>query len=73
MLFLPPIIANSIFSVLLDFGKWWLFLPISGQRILSVQGVVCNLFRFGRHLTRAMNYRVFRSRAFIEWPQIAYA
>ena len=43
------------------------------QRFLSVQGEVCNLFRLGRHLTRAVHYRAFRSRAFTEWRQIACA
>jgi len=43
------------------------------QRFLSVQVEVCNLFRLGRHLTRAVYYRAFRSRAFIEGQQIASA
>ena len=36
------------------------------QRFLTVYGVVGNLFRLGRHLTRASHYREFRSRAFCE-------
>ena len=43
------------------------------QRFLSIQGEVRNLFRLGRHLTRAVHYRAFRSRAFTEWRQIAWA
>ena len=35
------------------------------QRFLSVHGQVNNLFRLGRHLLRAKNYRELRSRAFL--------
>jgi putative transposase len=38
-------------------------------RFLSCHGIVNNLFRLGRHLTSAKNYRVFRDRAFNEWSQ----
>jgi len=40
------------------------------QRFLTVYGVVGNLFRLGRHLTRAIHYREFRSRAFCEWQLV---
>jgi putative transposase len=43
------------------------------QRFLSVQGIVCNLFRLGRYLTRAVYYREFRSRALSEWLQVTCA
>jgi putative transposase len=39
------------------------------QRFLTVHGMVQNLFRFGRHLLRARNYRLFRMRAFARWQQ----
>lgn len=39
------------------------------QRFLSCHGIVNNMFRLGRHLTSARNYRVFRDRAFNEWSQ----
>ena len=39
------------------------------QRFLSCHGVINNLFRLGRHLMRAKNYRVFRDRAFAEWER----
>ena len=39
------------------------------QRFLSCHGIVNNLFRLGRHLTSAKNYRVFREQAFNEWSQ----
>ncbi len=39
------------------------------QRFLSVHGMVQNLFRLGRHLLRAWNYRLFRMRAFARWQQ----
>lgn len=42
------------------------------QRFLSVHGVVQNLFRFGRHLLRARNYRMFRMRAFVRWQQATF-
>ena len=34
------------------------------QRLLSVHGVVLNLFRLGRHLLRAVHHRLLRTRAF---------
>jgi putative transposase len=40
------------------------------QRFLSVHGQVNNLFRLGRHLLRARNYRELRSRAFHTWSQV---
>jgi len=43
------------------------------QRFLSVYGVVGNLFRLGRHLTRASHYREFRARAFNEWQEATCA
>jgi len=43
------------------------------QRFLAVHGLVGNLFRLGRHLIRAENYRVFRARAYCEWQQVTCA
>ena len=40
------------------------------QRFLSVHGQVNNLFRLGRHLLRAKNYRELRSRAFLIWSEV---
>jgi putative transposase len=37
------------------------------QLFLTVHGVVQNLFRLGRHLLRATNYRLLRDRSFREW------
>ena len=37
------------------------------QRFLSVHGITQNLFRVGRHLLRASNYRIPRARAFVVW------
>ena len=37
------------------------------QRFLSVPGITQNLFRVGRHLLRAANYRILRARAFVVW------
>jgi putative transposase len=37
------------------------------QRFLSVHGVIQNLFRLGRHLLRAADYRLLRDRSFKEW------
>jgi len=43
------------------------------QRFLTVYGVVGNLFRLVRHLTQAIHYREFRSRAFCEWHEVTCA
>jgi putative transposase len=43
------------------------------QRFLSVHGVVSNLFRLGRQLLRAKNYRMFRMRAFVRWQRATCA
>ena len=43
--------------------------PGQAQRFLTVYGVVGNLFRLGRHLTRAIHYRELRSRAFCQWQE----
>ena len=43
------------------------------QRFLSVHGITHNLFRVGRHLLRATNYRMLRARAFVVWNAVAYA
>jgi len=43
------------------------------QIFFTVHGVVGNLFRLGRHLIRATQYREFRLRAFCEWQQVTCA
>ena len=43
------------------------------QRFLSVHGQFHNLFRLGRHLLRATNYRTLRSRAFGTWSAVTCA
>ena len=43
------------------------------QRFASVQSVVQNLFRVGRHLLRATHYRSLRTRAFVEWDVVTCA
>ena len=40
------------------------------QRFLSLHARVNNLFRYGRHLLRAANHRLFRARAFTAWRQV---
>jgi putative transposase len=40
------------------------------QRFLSVHGPVQNLFRVGRHLLRALHYRVLRTQAFGVWCEV---
>ena len=47
--------------------------PGQAQRCLTIHGAVQNLFRFGRHLLRAGNYRALRSQAFQTWTQVACA
>jgi putative transposase len=43
------------------------------QRFLSLQGVVQNLFRLGRHLLKARNHRLLRSRSFTIWQTVTAA
>ena len=43
------------------------------QRFLSVHGITQNLFRVGRHLLRAANHRMLRSRAFLVWNAVTCA
>jgi putative transposase len=43
------------------------------QRFLSVHGITQNLFRVGRHLLRAANYRILRARAFVGWNAVTCA
>jgi putative transposase len=47
--------------------------PGQAQRFLTVHAVVGNLFRLGRHLTRAVHYRAFRARAFAQWQALTCA
>lgn len=43
------------------------------QRFLSVHGPINNLFRVGRHLLNAANYRLLRGRAFGAWNEVICA
>jgi len=43
------------------------------QRILSIHGVVQNLFRLGRHHLRSENYRFLRDRSFRGWWEVTAA
>jgi putative transposase len=43
------------------------------QRFLSVQGVIQNLFRFGRHLLRSATHRILRDRSFKLWKEATCA
>ncbi len=43
------------------------------QRFASVHGVVQNLFRVGRHLLRAVHYRLLRTRSFGIWAAVTCA
>ena len=43
------------------------------QRFLTLHGLIQNLFRFGRHLLRATNARMFRDRAFSAWLGVTCA
>jgi putative transposase len=45
--------------------------PAQAQRFLSVHSIVGNLSRVGRHLLRAVHYRMFRARAFVSWRQVS--
>ena len=43
------------------------------QRFASVHGVVQNLFRVGRHLLRAVHYRLLRTRSLGIWDEVTCA
>ena len=43
------------------------------QRFLTVHGAMKNLFAIPRHLLRAKNYRLFRTKAFDLFQQVACA
>ena len=43
------------------------------QRFASVHGVLQNLFRLGRHLLRAVHYRLLRTPALGEWEVVTCA
>jgi putative transposase len=47
--------------------------PAQAQRFLAVHSQFHNLFRLGRHLLRAANYRLLRSRSFETWQQVMCA
>ena len=43
------------------------------QRFLTLHGLTQNLFRLGRHLMQAVNYRLLRARAFEIWQDVVCA
>ncbi len=43
--------------------------PTQAQRFLIMHGLTQNLFRVGRHLLQAVNYRILRARAFQVWKE----
>lgn len=47
--------------------------PGQARRFLSIHGQFHNLFRLGRHLLAAANYRLLRSRAFRTWSEVTCA
>ena len=47
--------------------------PGQAQRFLAVHSQVHNLFRIGRHLLGAANYRLLRNRSFETWQQVTCA
>jgi putative transposase len=47
--------------------------PGQAKRFLAVHSQVHNLFRVGRHLLRAANYRLLRNRSFEMWQQVTCA
>ena len=44
---------------------------VFSKRFLSCHGVVNNLFRLGRHMMKAKNYRILRERSFVEWDRVS--
>ena len=43
----------------------------AAKRFLACHGVVNNLFRLGRHMMKAKNYKVLRERSFVEWDRVS--
>ena len=43
------------------------------QRFLTLHGLTQNLFRLGRHLMQAVNYRLLRTRSFQVWKEVVCA
>jgi putative transposase len=43
--------------------------PTQAQRFLTLHGLTQNLFRLGRHLIQAVNYRILRAQAFQVWKE----
>jgi putative transposase len=43
--------------------------PTQAQRFLTLHGLTQNLFRVGRHLLQAVNYRILRTQAFQVWQE----
>jgi len=43
------------------------------QQFLTLHGLSPNLFRLGRHLLQAVNYRLLRARAFQVWQEAVCA
>ncbi len=43
------------------------------QRFLTLHGLTQNLFRLGRHLMQAVNYRILRAQAFQAWKEAVCA
>jgi len=44
--------------------------PRQAQEFLTLHGLTQNLFRLGRHLLQAVNYRLLRARAFQVWQDV---
>ena len=47
--------------------------PTQAQRFLTLHGLTQNLFRLGRHLMQAANYRILRTRSFQVWQEAVCA
>ena len=47
--------------------------PTQAQRFLPLHGLTPNLFRLGRHLMQAVNYRLLRTQAFQVWQEVVCA
>lgn len=43
------------------------------QRFLTFHRLTQNLFRLGRHFLQAVNYRLFRTQAFLVWQDVVCA
>ena len=63
-------IADSLIMIINAMGQPRLKSQHHAQRFLACHGVVNNLFRVGKHMLKAKNYRILRDRSFVERDRV---